>query len=181
MKIILLDIFWLYLAKSINKFATCRVAKSDDPRDPGSCKFFGSCVKFSIHEMVFSCAIIFHFRHPFLGKFCKISCVNFEWTFQDRVTFHAFCNSGHMSHFLLLLGVFFDNIDYFCMTGDVISLLLLYKKFTSISMRDTHSRTHIGEKPFHCSQCPKTFSQGQNLNACLRTHKWKTISLQSVS
>jgi len=29
-----------------------RVAKSDDPRDPGSCKIFGSRVKFSNHEII---------------------------------------------------------------------------------------------------------------------------------
>ena len=33
-----------------------------------------------------------------------------------------------------------------------------------------HLRTHSDEKPYHCNQCPKVFSNGGGLKVHLRTH-----------
>jgi len=35
-----------------------RVAKSDDPRDPGSCKILGVCVKIFVEEKNFSAVLL---------------------------------------------------------------------------------------------------------------------------
>ncbi|WP_339501300.1 RHS repeat-associated core domain-containing protein [Pseudomonas silesiensis] len=44
------------------------------------------------------------------------------------------------------------------------------KKFSRASNRDTHFRTHTGERPFVCSHCSKGFAEKKNLKVHIRTH-----------
>ena len=41
---------------------------------------------------------------------------------------------------------------------------------SKLDQSKTHERTHIGEMPFHCSNCEKTCSQAHNLRKHERTH-----------